>query len=444
MFENFRPISNLPFVAKSAEKATISRLSIHCAENAPFPKHQSAYRKNHSTETALLKVQNDILLSMDRQEVTLLVLIDLSAAFDTIDHAILLETLEKDFGVTGNALKWLTSYLSKRRQTILIKDHESEVSQGSCLGHILFILYVAGLFKVIHKHLPNAHTYADDTEIYHSFRPDTSLSQDAALKSIENCVADIRAWMLSNRLLINDSKTECIIIGSKKQLSKINVNEITVGESTIQPVEVVQSIGMWFDSHMSMDIHIGKVCSKAFRSLYNIRQIRKFLSEDTTKILVHAFVTSHLDYCNSLFYGLPQSQYDRLQRVLNAAARVVCLIPKFDHITPILIRLHWLPVRYRVIFKILLLVYKALHANAPPYISDLLIPKHIGSYCLRSNEQNLLIVPKTMRKTFGDRAFAKAGPFLWNELPADIREASTVETFKSRLKTFLFKKAFYL
>ena len=127
MFENFRPITNLPFVAKSAEKATISQLSIHCAANAPFPEYQSAYRKNHSTETALLKVQNDILLSMDRQEVTLLVLIDLSAAFDTIDHAILLETLEKDFGVTGNALKWLISYLSERKQTILIKDHESEV-----------------------------------------------------------------------------------------------------------------------------------------------------------------------------------------------------------------------------------------------------------------------------------------------------------------------------
>jgi hypothetical protein len=100
--------------------------------------------------------------------------------------------------------------------------------------------------------------------------------------------------MLSNRLLINDSMTEFIIIGSKQQMSKININEITVGESMIEPVEVMQSLGMWFDSHMSMDIHIGKVCSMAFRSLYNIREIRKFLSEDTTKILVHAFVTSHI------------------------------------------------------------------------------------------------------------------------------------------------------
>ncbi|CAB3982360.1 Hypothetical predicted protein [Paramuricea clavata] len=139
---------------------------------------------------------------MDRQEVTLLVLIDLSAAFDTIDlHAILLETLEKDFGVTGNAVKWLTSYISERKQTILIKDHKSEVFnlqsgvlQGSCLDPLLFILYVAGLFKIIDKNLSNAYTYADDTQIYHSFRPDTSLSQDAALKSIENCVADIRTW----------------------------------------------------------------------------------------------------------------------------------------------------------------------------------------------------------------------------------------------------------
>ncbi|KAL9959480.1 hypothetical protein ACROYT_G032807 [Oculina patagonica] len=197
--------------------------------------------------------------------------------------------------------------------------------------------------------------YADDTQIYLSFRPHPPVSQDAALGSIENCVADVRAWMLSNRLLINDTKTEFVIIGSRQQLSKIHIDKITVGESTIEPVKMVRNLGAWFDSHMSMNSHIGKVCSKAFRSLYNIRQIRKFLSEETTKILVHAFVTSHLDYCNSLLSGLPQYQYDRLQRVLNAAARVVCLLPKFDHITPILSRLHWLLVRYRVTFKILLL-----------------------------------------------------------------------------------------
>ncbi len=111
---------------------------------------------------------------------------------------------------------------------------------------------------------------------------------------------------------------------------------------------------------MSMSVHVGKVCSKAFRSLYNIRQIRKFLTPDSTKIQIHALVTLHLDYCNSLLYGIPQYQFNRLQRILNAAARVVCVVPKFDHISPILKKLHWLPVRYCVEFKIALLVFKVL------------------------------------------------------------------------------------
>ena len=226
-----------------------------------------------------------------------------------------------------------------------------------------------------------------------SFRPHSPASQDAELRNIENCVADVRAWMLSNRLLINDAKTEFLIIGSRQQVFKINIDKITVGESVVKPDKVVRSLGVWFDSHMTMNSHIGKVCSKAFRSLYNIRQIRKFLSEETTKIFVHFFFVSHIDYCNSLLYGLPQYQYDRLQRVLNAAARVVCLVPKFDHITPVLRRLYRLPVRYRVMFKIFLLVHKAMHVKPPSYISGLLEAKPAGRYSLRSDSKNLLAVP---------------------------------------------------
>ena len=114
----------------------------------------------------------------------------------------------------------------------------------------------------------------------------------------------------------------------------------------VKPEKGVCNLGAWFDSHMTMNSHIGKVFSNAFRRLCNIRQVRKFLSEETTKILMHSFVASHTDYCNSLLYSLPQYQYDRLQRVLNGAARVVCLVPKFDHITPVLRRLHWLPVQF--------------------------------------------------------------------------------------------------
>ena len=148
-------------------------------------------------------------------------------------------------------------------------------------------------------------------------------------------------------------------------MSKIHIDKITVEESSVKLVKMVTNLGACFDSPMSMNSHIGKVCSKAFRSLYIIRQTKKFLSEGTTKILVHSFVVSHLDYCNSPLYGFPQFQYDRLERVLNAAARVVCLVPKFDHITPVLRTLHWRPVRYRVMLKIFLLVNKVCQPVQP-------------------------------------------------------------------------------
>ena len=148
--------------------------------------------------------------------------------------------------------------------------------------------------------------------------------------------------------MINDSKTEFLIIGSRGQLSKININSITVSNSSIEPVKSVRNLGSCFDEHMAMDIHIGNICSKAFKGLYNIKQLRKFILTEATKILVHAFVTSHLDYCNSLLSGVPQYQLNRLQKILNAASRLVCLVPKFDHITPYLIDLHWLPVEFRI------------------------------------------------------------------------------------------------
>ena len=188
---------------------------------------------------------------------------------------------------------------------------------------------------------------------------------------MEDCIDELRKWMTAHRLFIQSSKTEFIIIGSRQQLSKVSIDKLRVGEVLISPVGAVRDLGSWIDIHMSMNMHVSKICSKAFRILYHIKQIRKYLT-DATKILVHAFITSHLDYCNSLLYEIPKYQLNRLQKVLNAAAHVVCLVPKFDHITSTLMRLHWLPIKYRVIFKNVLLIYKALHGLAPKYICEML------------------------------------------------------------------------
>ena len=243
MFENFRPVNNLHFLAKVAEKVVMSQFVNHCNENAPLPVSQSAYRQFHSTETALLKVQNDILINMDNEEVTLLVMLDMSAAFDTIDHNILIDILKNDFGVVDSALQWFRSYLANRKQQVVIDRCKSSefmvatgVPQGSCLGPVLFLLYVSGLSEIIFKHLPCHHAYADDTQLYLSFKPQNSLHQESAVKAMEDCIDELRNWMSAHRLFIQSSKTEFIIIGSRQQLSKVSIDKLRVGEVLISPV----------------------------------------------------------------------------------------------------------------------------------------------------------------------------------------------------------------
>ena len=187
---------------------------------------QSTYRKFHSTESALLKVKNDILLNMNGHHVTLLVLLDLSAAFDTIDHGILLERLTSAFGVQDTALSWMASYVSGKTQQVSIDgtlsmkfDLEFSVPQGSCLGPLLFVFYAGKIFEIVDKHNLEIHCYADDSQLYFSFCPNNIANQEATLARVERCIEDIRDWMLNDKLKLNDDKTEFIIISTLKQLA---------------------------------------------------------------------------------------------------------------------------------------------------------------------------------------------------------------------------------
>ena len=451
LFVNLRLISNLQFASKLTERAVFCQIHDHLTMNRLYPKAQSAYREHHSTETALLRVKNDILLSMNQQRVTLLVLLDLSAAFDTVDHTILLNRLSSDFGISGKPYSWLDSYLRNRFQSISINGKTSTkfhtkygVPQGSCLGPLLFVLYTSRLFKIIEHHLPEVHTYADDTQLYVSFSADSGFEQSAALEAMQSCIVDIRKWMLQDRLKLNDDKTEFIVIGTRQQLAKVNIDSLQVGESIVTAASKVINLGCWFDDQLKMDTHINNICRSAFFHLYNIRRIRKYLSSDCAQTLVNAFVTSRLDFCNSLLYGLKGNQLQKLQRVQNAAARVICNINRYEHISPSLYNLHWLPVSYRIQFKILLLVYKTLNGLAPLYLSELIELKKLGRYNLRTNSDTLLLKYPVFKSltTLGDRSFTCAAPKLWNSLPKAIRNANNVNNFKRLLKTHLFRDAF--
>jgi hypothetical protein len=179
------------------------------------------------------------------------------------------------------------------------------------------------------------------------------------------------------------------------------------------------------------------VCKSAYYQLHNIGSIRKYLSRDVAAQLIHSFVTSRLDYCNSLLYGISDKSLKRLRKVQNTAARIVTLSRKYDHITPVLKTLHWLPVHLRIDFKILLLKYKVVNGVAPAYLCELLVP-YVPARSLRSSSVILLVVPKTRTTTYGDRSFSAVAPKLWNGLPDVIRTADSVQSFKRLLKTHLF------
>ena len=384
--------------------------------------------------------------AVDKGECVFLILLDLSAAFDTVDHNTLLNRLKEQYGYGGDVLKWIKSYLTDRKQVIRAKGVESDifelkygVPQGSVLGPELFKDYIAPLYEIIKSYNVNPHGYADDTQIFKSFKP--GKNEFEVLRNVENCIEGIRKWMGNSFLKLNDGKTQFIIIGSKRNLEKVVTKSVKIGSYSIQAVEQVNNIGAVFDKHMNMDAHLNATCKAAWLSLYNISKIRQYLTYEQSETVMHAFVTSRLDQNNSLLVNLPNNQLSRLQAIQNAAARIIKKRRKFDHVTPLLKELHWLPIVKRPIFKILLLVFKCLHGQGPQYLMDLLIP-YVPTVNLRSSTDQLLCVPKSKLVTYGDRSFSVIAPTLWNDLPIDVKDCDTVPIFKRKLKTYLFTQAY--
>ena len=377
-----------------------------------------------------------------------LVLLDLLAAFDTIDHEILIDHLSQRLGIKDHALSWFKSYLSERLQPIHLhgissspKDLLFGVPQGSVLGPILFSAYQTPLFDIACSHSVEIHLYADDSQLYVSYNLNSVEEKANAISKIENCIQNIKSWMTSNKLKLNDDKTEVLQVSSAWQKPKSDSLKLTIGTHSVSSSTNIKNLGALFDAHLKMDSQVKATCRNAFCHLRNIGNIRRYLTVGATKHVTHAFISSRLDQNNSLLYGLPKSQIQKLQRVQNSAARIITHTKKTESILPHLIDLHWLPVKQRIDFKMLTLTYKCLNNLGPSYLTDLLLP-YKPCRSLRSSSSLLLQVPKSKLKNYGDRAFAVAAPKLWNSLPADIRSSTSLESFKAALKTHLFKAAY--
>ena len=276
--------------------------------------------------------------------------------------------------------------------------------------------------------------YADDTQLYVSARPD---QLGTVITQLEKCLSQVQAWMCGHHLKMNESKTEFLLISSKQLAHKFNTPTLTIGDHAITPTLTARNIGVIMDSHATMEAHVNSVCKSAYQQLFNIRKLKRYLDKDSLECIVHAFVTTKLDFCNSVLCGIGSSLISKLQRVQNSAARILTGKKKFDHITPVLKSLHWLPIQQRIHFKVLVMVYKAVNNTAPTYIREL-VQLRQSPRMLRSSDQLLLNIPFSRSSRACHQAFSIAGPVLWNSIPVDIRLASSLSVFKSKLKTYLF------
>ena len=259
-------------------------------------------------------------------------------------------------------------------------------------------------------------------------------------EQIEGCIYEIRQWMANNMLALNDGKTEVIKFSSKfGNGDGPRECDIQVGSAIVHSSSIVRDLGVTLDASMTMTSHIASICKSASFALWKIGKIRNLLDQQSTEKLVHAFVTSRLDYCNSLLYGLPDYQIHKLQSIQNAAARLVMKTPRTDHITPVLHNLHWLPIQKRIKFKILCLTYKVLSNMSPVYLRELLEIRSSGR-TLRSSTEGAHTLRQPIANTvfYGDRAFSVCAPRLWNRLPVSLRLSVNIDVFKSNLKTHLF------
>ena len=248
----------------------------------------------------------------------------------------------------------------------------SEAYRDQLLDLVLLKIYTIPIGRIIRKHNISYHMYADDIQLFLSFNPSEHDSIQCALSKLSACITEIKLWMTNNMLKLNDSKTEFFIATSLFNKCKMPPVCLQIGTELIEPSDNVRNLGIIFDSQMSMSLHITGLCKSLSYQLRNISQIRRFLDQDSCHHIVRSLVLSRLDYSNALFLGINQTDLNKLQRLQNWAAKLIFCAKKQNHVTPFLEELHWLPIKDRIHFKIILFVFKCLNNIGPSYLASML------------------------------------------------------------------------
>ena len=376
-------------------------------------------------------------------------MLDLSAAFDTVDRQILLSHLNSVFGIQSAALQWFQSYLSDRYQSTSVNNiifftitAHVQCASGLSTWALLFVLYITPLSDIIANHSVNHHLFVDDTQLQKS----APLSEVTNLtKELSACTDDIKTWMTKNQLKLKDDKTEALLFPFSPSLKPSTISipdSITLG-SHIPFSDSARNTGVIFDSKLSLKKHIIKICQTTYFKLKCISSICRFLTEDTAKTLFISYILSRLDYCNCLLMGTPNSVIKPLQQVKNFAAGLILLAPHHHHSTPLLKKLHWLPISGLIKYEVVCMCFSAINGSGPAYPSELLHVYTLSCTLCSSSDTCMLKIQQYKRKTHGFRTFSCFATHIWNSLQQDFRHCSTLSFFKAKLKSFLFSQYFH-
>ena len=434
--ENYRPISILPVVAKVFEKVVYNQFYEYLNRNNLLTDCQSGFRSLHSTLSALLKASNNWSVNIDNGLINGVIFIDLKKAFDTIDHGIILRKLSY-YGVDQVALNWFSSYLGNRVQKCQVNGHLSSssvincgVPQGSIIGPLLFLLYINDLPNCLTIAEPNM--YADDTNLT------VSADNLADLKHKMNLeLANINQWLRVNKLSLNITKTEYMVIGSRQRLRAITDGqsiELSIEGKEISRVKEAKSLGMVIDDSLSWNKHAEETCKKISCGIGMLKRLRPFINQSTAVDIYKSLIEPHFDYCSGVWYGTSKTMCDRLQKLQNRAARVITKSDIDKSATSLRKLLNWDDVDSRRKKQLAISMYKSIHGLCPSYIKDMFVSRSLV-HDLR-NMKHKLSLPKP-RTDYLKKSFSYCGAEVWNSLPPEIRGAKSLSLFKKKINQHL-------
>ena len=330
-----------------------------------------------------------------------------------------------------------THYVSLSNHCSAFAPVHSGVAQGSVLGPMLFTMYIKPLSAIIDSFSIIHHSFSDDLQLNMSAPPD-GISE--LLNSMQSCIGDVKVWATAN--MLNDNMTELILVTSKRNKHLHNLpTSITIGNAQIVLEQSVNNLGIALDCHLTMNAHVSNIDRTCYFELLCLASIRRLLTSTATATLVSAFVLSRIDYCSSLLFGSTHDVTSRLQRIQNYAARLILHLPKSSSITTHLKSLQRLPVKVRSTYKIACLCYHCHSITAPSYVADMLLEKPSHTRITRSSSHTmpLLSRPAHSKATQGDRSFSFTSSSVWNSIPNYVRFVPSLSSYKSRLKTYLFR-----